>query len=95
MTGGTWVDGKPIYRKVIQNPIKDAVLATNVDELINFVFKRSYSSSDTSFEYYDGNNEYNFTLWDNQNGDLLFTQVSSMYDAIHYWLIIEYTKTTD
>ena len=55
LTGGTWIDGKPIYRKVILNPTPNTVLLTGVDEVVNYRVKRQLlSDTPQGYVYFDG-----------------------------------------
>ena len=95
LTGGTWIDGKPIYRKVItglsfgnvQNNWTNLVEIANVDDLITAFVKRTFDNSvhySMGFRYYNGYLQYFAYEGEGASGQWDFNSV-----------IIEYTKTTD
>lgn len=102
---GRWIDGKPIYRKVI---IRETLIGTTLhnitamDNLINYSLKW-YDTTDNA--WYD-----RFRLYDNSYGIAMEMCVTT--DSIYIWtsryneinwndrtsnvyVILEYTKTTD
>ena len=102
---GRWIDGKPIYRKVI---IRETLIGTTLhnitamDNLINYSLKW-YDTTDNV--WYD-----RFRLYDNSYG--IATEMCVTTDSIYIWtsryneidwnartsnvyVILEYTKTTD
>lgn len=98
---GNWIDGKPIYRKVIVNTIKksgsnifdlSSVGLNNVDKYITL---KSISNGDPINEdYYTTNADLLRTLI-NYNG--LYIQLGTSYPSVPclVYTIVEYTKTTD
>ena len=92
LTGGTWIDGKPIYRKVINTTslANNTVLIQNVDTVIN-----SGGTAGTSAQM----QPYPFPMsgytkhWDlTSTGDLKY-RCDSTTAIVQIWF--EYTKTTD
>lgn len=100
-TNKVWIDGKPIYRKVIVNTIKksgsnifdlSSVGLNNVDKYITL---KSISNGDPINEdYYTTNADLLRTLI-NYNG--LYIQLGTSYPSVPclIYTIVEYTKTTD
>ena len=101
---GTWIDGKPIYRKVVQynkNATGNSDLSlsdfgiTNVDNIWlnqNSFIKSNYSEFST-INGFEGTSAYSFCKFPSTSEIRLGT-VSQYFLGV--WnLIIEYTKTTD
>ena len=91
---GTWINGKPIYRKVITGTIAtDTVIDSNADDLIaqggeiidtyntKFPFPRVYGTNEIQFRY--------------TGGALKFIAADSSITVSSYKVWVEYTKTTD
>lgn len=98
-TSNTWIDGKPIYRKVILNPTLDTTLLTGVDEVVNYRVKRQcYSGTPQGYVYFDGDSvtTVNTTIYiDLANNEV---KLKSLHSGAYFnvqWAILEYTKTTD
>lgn len=98
-TGQKWIDGKDIYRKVITNVANDAIIATDVDTIINAVIARHGVSTDASMHVFgdgftinDGGcirldsttHEAKYAVWASTGGSL---------EKVADHIIIEYTKT--
>ena len=94
-TGKKWIDGKPIYRKVIENPSLGATLLTNVSDVIFYTAKRRWSSTDSGAVYFDGNSSYNSILLDINSGVVSIRKTESVYNTSISYIMLEYTKTTD
>lgn len=92
--GKYWVDGRKIYRKIIRSPSLNQILATNVAELISFIFKRTWGSGYEQCIYYDSGYDRNSIMFKVESGNLSFESISSHYSASPRWIIIEYTKNT-
>lgn len=95
-TGGTWVDGKPIYRSVIDcgnaTSVTISVSSLNIDTLIRLdgfgTDNSNGSGSKWTFDCSSGNNSRNFFI--DSSGNLRCQ--GSYYKK---YAILEYTKTTD
>ena len=92
-----WIDGKPIYRKVIlstktlvsgNNDIDTNI--TNLDELINLRYVFTYSNGQQFYSYFNGIT--NTILLKNTKLRIVSNAPLAL-EKIYY--IIEYTKTTD
>lgn len=99
-TGGVWIDGKPIYRKVINVgalPNNAQVgYQHDIDDIDEFTTIRGIAKSSTlslPIPFIERNGTTNIQLYASASG---FT-VSTNYDASSYAgkFIFEYTKTTD
>lgn len=96
---GTWIDGKPIYRKVIArnesitNGTSISVSSLNIDELIKIDSINQNQSSNLKFfgGYYDSSNE-KINIHFNNNNIQVWSGTGVNYTST-IW--IEYTKTTD
>ena len=94
---GTWIDGKPIYRKVVKLSVvkKNAKLISNVDNLIN---------TRGSFQW-NGSLNYKYAFPCNNDDVLLYAGIldnNIILDTnytnnslINFCAFFEYTKTTD
>ena len=95
---GTWIDGKPIYRKVYkitQIPSLNTVTSLDISSLnISRCIKLrgwTYSSSFGYIDMYFYNNDYNYAHL-GSNSTIFYKRG---YDASEIYFVIEYTKTTD
>lgn len=104
-TNKTWIDGKPLYRKVIT--ISNTAISSSVTIDTNITNMENCARFDTIFK---NNTEYQFNkMMGSQSTNLLFAYLSSNGATIAFkgndswaantnrtWIfIIEYTKTTD
>lgn len=99
---GTWIDGKPIYRKVIQTTkanIESAINALNIDTPTYF-----YGLADSKYGYsWEANTYYpdeagysNWYHWSQSKPRQISWQFQTYYENNNNVLaILEYTKTTD
>lgn len=103
---GTWIDGKPIYRRVITKANTNAI--TNaLDNVDNIIKMDCLVRRKTTIEWrnlpwlYVNSDTYGNAVWAggfyyNQSQNTIYFQVgSSLSDIDRLILIIEYTKTTD
>lgn len=100
---GTWIDGKPLYRKVVNfGALPNSTTKTvahnisNIDSII-FVKGMAKSTSDTywvlPFLFEGSQSQYNIrTFVNTTNIQMLCDDDRSSYTA---YITIEYTKTTD
>lgn len=99
LTGGTWVDGKPIYRKVfVVGTFTDYVALmpqADIDELVDIRFKRQYDGRTNIFVYGDSIYTSNILTVVYTNGYLNVSTASSGVTIYGARFILEYTKTTD
>jgi hypothetical protein len=99
---GTWIDSKPIYRKVIANEVDmtngseiSLSSVSNMDNLVSIQSKEVNVSNNFVFynNYYDSStNKFNLFHYIARNSLYLYAG-----SGIHYTVTvtIEYTKTTD
>lgn len=104
LTGKTWIDGKPIYRKVVD--FGDITLTVNTDTKINHnisnidtlidgkLLKNQILMNNQSWVYNDGSVDA-FRVYFDKIKIILNTSVSGWTSIAHYIGILEYTKTTD
>lgn len=100
---GTWIDGKPIYRKVFTFTTPSDGTATNVanitdlhiDNLINDFFSIKYVGNITTSS--NNSNAIMFIRlnYGGSNDFLVMSILNSSYYSKDAFAIIEYTKTTD
>lgn len=97
---GKWIDGKPIYRKVVTGTTTSNAnstnLLTNIDTLINYsgsVFKEGYWITLNSAFGTGGTQDIRTIL--NTSNNTAILQVGTTYYNCNYKIILEYTKTTN
>lgn len=104
---GTWIDGKPIYEKLINNVVLGNTLIENVSELIDFRCSHTVNSTDTSYILLNGMSVggVSTTSYQNMEG-ALYPRVTDNHDfkislwggtyiGTINWVVVQYTKTTD
>jgi hypothetical protein len=103
LTGGTWIDGKPIYRKVIQGTTSATVGAggasmvgtaiSGFSELVSL--KANVKSGSLTFaDAYTDPDNFGFSVY--MNGGAVFNQVwNATFTEKPITAIVEYTKGTD
>ena len=99
---GTWIDGKPLYRKVLvcenyansnSNRYEFNNLIPNIKHIINvFLFTYNYHKTGNETQYVKQNN-----LWSNNQKVIIVTWElnATDYPYSDVYVIVEYTKTTD
>ena len=106
-TGGVWIDGKPIYRKVISNTLPNSggniligTLSTDIENVVDARFILVGSEFQSVDACYSGGNYtplnvgFINTAGTNKGKAYYKSYVTSYYGATVV-LIAEYTKTTD
>lgn len=102
---GTWIDGKPLYRKswdtitptevgTVKTLVKNA-LPNNVDIITNLrvIINRSgHSNSTFASNYYFSNTDY-FTVY--VDGVNIIMHLTTAFVSKRCCVVVEYTKTTD
>ena len=93
---GTWIDGKPLYRKVIVDTTKSAIDLSSINiDYIN-LSKSVFIVHGITVSNYTNGHDYAYTVYDS-NTKILATvtggNATSLLSKIIY--ILEYTKTTD
>ena len=93
---GTWINGKPLYRKVvvIDNPSSGMVFSIdNIDEPINASWKQLYGSNVLFFNYNE-NGSFRSAINFNTTSKRFFITMAGKFSG-KMVAIVEYTKTTD
>lgn len=98
-TGDTWIDGKPIYRKVITIPsFKDVVINVNTGitnaETI-FIKSGTWERPDVPNKIYSLDNTYMGQYEFNRQNGILNISTNNQYVTFSGYIVLEYTKTTD
>ena len=97
---GTWIDGKPLYRRVItantgsvnaDNTVLD-MSSWNIDKVVNY--NGMLHEATNSFTHYMPIGTYLVGWWIVSNV-LKERHTQTAWDNKPFWVIIEYTKTTD
>lgn len=101
---GTWIDGKPIYRKVVNFTLSSdttnwQVIDTisNLDNIINISGYLNIRSAENMVipALGGGNNEIITSYYNRTNGNVHLKHTFSYVDGKSGNVILEYTKTTD
>lgn len=99
---GTWIDGKPIYRKVFSGTASSGNMTLNVGtgDVAQWVRVQAYrttstgTAQDTIAAFYNGASDY-FRCWGRINGATATVELRNAASGYEYFAIAEYTKTTD
>ena len=100
-TGGTWIDGKPIYRKVLNiNGYPETIQTglTSANEVVGMVCKNTVGVSDNNFTFggiLTDNNTYYPWAYQLSSDNTTLTRITTTYSGTVKFIILEYTKTTD
>lgn len=96
-TNRTWIDGKPIYRLVVDYTIARSTNAWNAVNTLNNIDK-IFIKEVTAFV----GNEYYLNVWQtysfyyNKSDSKIYERhTSNYYEGNHMFIVFEYTKTTD
>ena len=98
-TGGTWIDGKPIYRKCISVNAAATSTSTTMATVgsavetwvsISGIFERGDSSMYIPTCYYASSGD-NHRIWGSAGGNIRYTSTNKLVGV----LVVEYTKSTD
>ena len=93
---GTWIDGKPLYRKVIQTIISDGGIVLSDANCILVRYEWYASIDGVKLLKLPSPNTGNAALWQLNNGNIVFNiPSSSSVNGKLATCIIEYIKTTD
>lgn len=93
---GTWIDGKPIYRKVIKVYNTIAFYSLNPPANVNTFVKLEVMQQDSDGSYipsYFWNSTDYLRIFKTSNGIQIRT--SKPDNSFTHWVVIEYTKTID
>lgn len=98
---GTWIDSKPIYRKVLTGTLPTGSGENTFNfsgiNIINF-YGEIKSTSGATFlinTYYTPLPAYSISSWIDNSGNLKIDCGSNYNTSSQYEIVIEYTKTTD
>lgn len=96
---GTWTDGKPLYRKVIEGTVSTISNLCNAILNHKFVSIHGYAQADNgvymqSDNSFDGSG-FRWTVWWETHHNVSFSFGSEFSDSNLVVVIVEYTKTTD
>lgn len=98
---GTWIDSKPIYRKVLTGTLPTGSGENTFNfsgiNIINFYGKIKATSGATFLinTYYTPIPAYSISSWIDNSGNLKIECGSNYNTSSQYEIVIEYTKTTD
>ena len=93
---GTWINGKPLYRKVvvIDNPYNQMTFSiADIDEPINAFWKQAYDSEGIFFSYGENGSSISNVYFDLTSKNFVISIRGGFGGEIV--IILEYTKTTD
>ncbi|MCQ2076132.1 MAG: hypothetical protein MJZ20_03720 [Bacteroidaceae bacterium] len=99
-TGAKWIDGKKIYRKVVEastfttsNPLN--VNISNINKVIDIRQMRRYDNRENLWTCGDGQNTENSLYFSYESFGISIHPVASSTTIYSFTAIIDYTKTTD
>lgn len=98
---GTWIDGKPVYRKVIQGNTSSTdggtfLTITDSKDLVYFEgYLNSYQNNRIPLNSFHTTTDYCRTLVETRSPISFSFNGPSSYLNKPYIMIVEYTKTTD
>lgn len=93
---GTWIDGKPLYRKVVQTIISDGGIVLSDANCILVRYEWYAPTKSIKLLKLPSPNTGNAALWQLNNGNIVFNiPSSSEINGKLATCILEYTKTTD
>lgn len=97
---GTWIDGKPIYRKVLQftSPsVTDEATVTTIPTALKIKNMYGFLASKNGEQMPIGFSDTNAIIVAciKSNGDIRMHANLSHYTSCNCFFVIEYTKTTD
>lgn len=100
LTGGTWIDGKPIYRKTYYSATNwaNGTIIDTIQNLGNVVDVRNMSMYANGRVYVNfGNDSINTSSAgiDYNNGNIVVDRSGGFVNSLPSTVIVEYTKTTD
>ena len=93
---GTWINGKPLYRKVavIDNPYHGMTFSIdNIDEPINASWTQVYSPDSVYFSFNGASSPYSSINFNTTSKNFTISMAGG-FDG-KFVVIVEYTKTTD
>lgn len=95
-TSKKWIDGKPIYRKVIFGKIIETAQNINhqIENIDNYVKLEPYMIPDTQIFPSFSTGNYYFTIFAASKTQLILQTING-YINNNYRVTLEYTKTTD
>lgn len=98
---GTWIDGKPIYRRVLQYTYtstgshSESLSSLNIDTITlynwNCLTNNIYIIN--AYDFQDSSAKCN--LWFDKNTNKVYMVNGTAWTSAKFTLILEYTKTTD
>lgn len=97
---GRWIDGKPIYRKVLSGTTHATagtvtsidITSLNVDTVVNYRSVVNWNGTGYMTDGYYGSSTAYLMAYANSNTEF---RIYSRYASRPYYLILEYTKSTD
>lgn len=98
---GTWIDGKPIYRKVLTGTSTAGTTNINISSLnIAFPISANVIIHNTNGNWVFGSyiqtsGSDSLNVYMHENFSTVYLRSGSSYAFGQYWLTLEYTKTTD
>jgi len=98
-TGGVWIDGKPIYRKVINVNGYPTTIQTGIpstSEVINLICKNTVSGQSDAYIFsglLNNSSVYYPWVYELSADNSTLTRLTGTYSGTVKFIIIEYTKT--
>lgn len=93
---GTWINGKPLYRKVITGTLTDGDRMVDLSSLNISILTNSYGRCGTTGNYRPLNFYLSgYFISTRYSSGSMYISASSAYANEPFELVVEYTKTTD
>jgi len=92
-TGKKWIDGKPIYSRVLQGNVIPGNGTTAIENVSRIIKQEGYLKEDNIW-YVGGRGQFNLTL-NEQTHNVLYYFIYGAGTSYDWYFTIEYTKTTD
>lgn len=95
-TSKKWIDGKPIYRKIISGKITESAQNINhqIKNIDSYVKIEPYMVTDTLLYPSFSTGNYYFTIFAASKTQLILQTIDGYINS-NYRVTLEYTKTTD
>ena len=101
-TGGTWIDGKPIYRQVLSNTLSNTAETKVIGTISDFGFLVSARFIMVGSNFYTDGATYSGTTVSKlgvgvvqDSGNVVYKSYESVYYGNTIYAIVEFTKSTD
>ena len=93
---GTWIDGKPLYKKVIQGTTADGDISIDLSYLHIDTLVNIGGTAGSNGDFKPINFDYSgYSISTRYSLGIMYVNASTPYANMPFNIVIEYTKTTD